>query len=205
MEPLTIVPLVIPHVETTMPVALLPIQQTKSKKEFTFLLLALGILWLIFLGLLFCPPSSRNHTKENLPQLLDTIGTKATVDSIKIPQVAIQTQDAAQHFIKDTLKVTSDSLDKFKNESVIDSVNVNKLNEQINNKPCIIIIGSFIKTSYAARLSMKVKENGYEVYRGEYGKYHRVGIQFNCFEQDLKEMLKELKKKFHPDAWVLKY
>lgn len=207
MEPLSIMPLENQAIQEFTPVPAAVVQKpvSKSKKELAFLIIALGILWLVFLGLLCCPRGSGNHYADNANKHSDTMHSLNAVspsnhnpDTGRINDSLVQT--------KDTVRIRqSDTSTQLKNEIVVDSANVKELNDQIKYKPCIIIVGSFVKLSNAEKLSLKVKSDGYEVYRGEYGKFHRVGIQFNCFKHDLQSMVEELKKKYHPDSWVLKY
>ena len=65
MEALEIIPVEQTLSKVINPIEPLTTQKTKSKKEFLFLLIALGILWAIFLSLLLCPPSSRIQSKVN--------------------------------------------------------------------------------------------------------------------------------------------
>lgn len=213
MEAMTIVPVVLPHSEVIKTPKAVPIKKTKSSKEFVFLLIALGVLWLVFLGLLLCPPSSRINKQKNATTPIDSNSTAFKLDSSNLPidsslianDSIAKFKDSISNLVNDTLEPSADTTLKFNNEIVIDSSNIKDLDDKIKYKPCIIVIGSFIKKVNADRLSRKVKKYGYEVYRSEFGKYQRVGIKFNCFEHDLNQMLNELKQKFHPKSWVLKY
>ena len=69
----------------------------------------------------------------------------------------------------------------------------------------MIIIGSFENQKLSKKLIAKVKKDGYKVYTSTYKNYHRVGIQFDCKKKDLQEILNELKQKYHPESWVLRY
>ena len=204
------------------------------------LLWLLGLLWLIFLGLLFWPSlkSCNKSNKYNKPndtqsRLQDSINQvhKKREDSILIAHnqnsLLHQKEDSLKNVnirskqIKDSIEsvqaelmqnAKNDSIaaakeinTKLNNEEVIKENNIESLNKRIKNKKCIIIIGSFKNEKYANRIAKKVQKDGYMVYRGKHGEYSRVGIQFECMTKDLQIVLAELKSKYHPQSWVLKY
>ncbi len=204
MEALDITPVEQAQLKSVIPIEPVPIRKTKSQREFYFLLIALGILWSVFLGLLLCPPNSRIKQTQNGNASNDSTAFIPTVDSSSNLVDTLQ-EDSLVNQIKDSVINEKDSTDQFKNVVVIDSGNVKTLDKEIKYKECVIIVGSFKRLANAERLSLKVKKSGFELFRGEYGSFHRVGIKFNCFEHDLQEMLLKLKEKFHPDAWVLMY
>ena len=89
---------------------------------------------------------------------------------------------------------------KYKHEK-----NINEINQLIQNKPCVIIVGSFKKINNANRLAKTLTRKKYKVYREPYLDFHRVGVQFDCLKKDLQTVLSELKTTFNPDCWILKY
>ena len=110
-----------------------------------------------------------------------------------------------QNAKNDSIAATKEINTKLNNEEIIKENNLESLNKRIKNKKCIIIIGSFKNEKYANRIAKKVQKDGYMVYRGKHGEYNRVGIQFECMTKDLQIVLAELKSKYHPQSWVLKY
>jgi hypothetical protein len=205
MEALDITPVEQTSFKSVVPIEPVPIRKTKSQREFYFLLIALGILWSVFLGLLLCPPNSRIQHAKNEDTSNDSIPLIPATNSSGNSMDSLLTADSLHNQINDTVITDKDSTDQFENVALIDSGNVKALDKEIKYKACVIIVGSFKKLSNAERLSREVKKSGFELFRGEYGSFHRVGIKFNCFEHDLQEMLLKLKEKFHPDAWVLMY
>jgi hypothetical protein len=204
------------------------------------LLWLLGLLWFIFLGLLFWPSlkSCNKSNKNNKPiesqsKLKDSIDAaqKKREDSILAAQhqnrLLNQKEDSINNiinrskYIKDSieslqaelkLKTIKDSITavneintKLKNEEIIQENNLETLNKRVKHKKCIIIIGSFKNKKFANQIAKKVQKDGYIVYRGKHGEYNRVGIQFECMTKDLQIVLAELKSKYHPQSWVLKY
>ncbi len=156
------------------------------------------MLWILFLCLYFCPAKNSNTS-------IPITENNSTLNNEK----PLSFQDSIQQ-VEDTIvanqKLETDSvISNLDREVVIDSSNIGILNDSIKNKACIIIVGSFIKKANAIRLSKQLSRSKYIVYNGNYGQFNRVGVTFNCFQQDLKLMLDELKKQYHPDAWVLKY
>lgn len=177
-----------------------PIQKPARKSELKALLFALGLLWLIFLCLVFCPNKSTQNTASKQAIMNDTISQIQKEDTILNSS---SSQDTG--FQKSMTSETSDTTKGLNTEVKIDSNNIKQLNDSIRYRPCVIIVGSFIKVSNANLLSGKIVKQGYALYRGSYGEFNRVGVQFNCFEKNLNEVLEELKKLYHPDSWVLKY
>lgn len=197
MEPIPITPVTLTKNEQIIP-PVITAGSAKSRREFAFLLSALTVLWIIFLGLLFCP--HKPEEKKIFPP--EDTAKEIPVDT------AIEIADSipvADTLRLDTSTTTPDTSNPMPVETVIDSSNIDSLNHEIKYRPCVIILGSFQKLKYADKLEADLKTDGFEVYRGEYKNFHRVGISFNCFEYDLKQMLDNLKTKYNPEAWILKY
>ncbi len=81
-------------------------------------------------------------------------------------------------------------------DSVIKSVNY-------DGKTCIIVVGSFVKPKNALRMMNKVEDMGYKVYSAAYGRYTRVGLQFQCKESELSKYISEARSKLEKSAWYL--
>ena len=185
--------------------------------EYRKLLWLLGALWMIFLGLLFWPSiKSCNKPKTSIKQNKTEIsGNRDSNEIKKLQTIAQQRQDSLNAIlqaeaklleekrIQDSLQVEESKIiktsektkDTFKQEQVIKEKDIPHLNQKIKNKKCVIIIGSFENQKLSKKLIAKVKQDG----------YHRVGIQFDCKKKDLQEILNELKQKYHPESWVLRY
>ncbi len=191
---------------------------TNFLSENRFLLYALGLLWIVFLFLLFCPSkrstgdlsNGKNSKADSFKTNKDNTVNIAQTDSSKIAITKdtnpTPLQNESQNQIPpDSSLVGDSSASKLDNEVKIADSKVDELNKRIQNKNCIIIIGSFLKKSNANRLAQRVNRNGYNAYQASHNEYHRVGVRFDCFKQDLKEVLQELKQKYSPDSWILKY
>lgn len=200
-SPLSLKPIQFKNEEKQIPIETKVLIQTPKKSyELRSLLIALGILWLIFLCLYFCP-----NRKSNTEIIKGSIGDSTNgAQAIQI-QDSLEPEATALDSLAALVQEPISNQDSLTNEIQIDESNVQHLNDSIQNKPCVIIVGSFIKINNANRLSEKLKRDHYNVYRGQYEKFNRVGVQFDCFKQDLKKVLEDLKKHYHPDAWVLKY
>ncbi len=207
MEELPISP-AIKTVEEIPPFTVLPQPSQQSKsifKEFKHLFWAIGLLWLIFLGLMFCPSRSSipdsNKTKHDVRQNDSTPPLK---DSVQLSTV-----DTSKHKAADSVFTQKQSnkipFDSFQHEIILTDKNVSTMDTVIKNKTCIIIVGSFKVESNADRLEKKIRQNGQQTFRGRFQDFHRVGVKFDCFHQNLQEVLIQLKAKYHPQAWILKY
>ncbi len=172
----------------------------KKSPEMKILLAILGVLWLVFLCLLFWPKKDATTVDKTLePSVQEPPLSKE--DSALINALRDQPASQIDTTIHSNLPV--DSLNSA-SEVVIKRENMDSLNNTIRHRDCIIIVGSFTKLSNANRLSKELEKHHYTPYRGNYGRFHRVGVKFNCFERNLEEVLSELKKIYHPDSWVLK-
>lgn len=207
MEELPISP-AIKTVEEILPLTVLPQSSQQSKsifKEFKYLFWAIGLLWLIFLGLMFCPPRSSdpdsNKTKHDVRK---NDSTPTLKDSVQLSTV-----DTSKHMATDSVFTQKQSdkipIDSFQDEVILTDKNISTMDTVIKNKNCIIIVGSFKVESNADRLEKKIRQNGQQAFRGRFQDFYRVGVKFDCFHQNLQEVLIQLKAKYHPQAWILKY
>ncbi|NOT37625.1 MAG: hypothetical protein HOP11_09645 [Saprospiraceae bacterium] len=177
-----------------------PTQVSENKSSFNRnLLYLIGLLWLLFIGLLLCP--SKKPLEQNV--------LPAVIDSPKIqepPITPIQEKKNDSIASPNTVIPETKPIEKkaeFRNEEVINTNNVKSLNSKIKSKKCIIIVGSFKEKKNADKLFHKIKKTKYKSYRETSNNFHRVGIQFDCMKYDLQTVLNSLKKKFSQDAWVL--
>lgn len=91
----------------------------------------------------------------------------------------------------------SESLQKAESSSAIKSASY-------DGATCIVIVGSFTKAKNVLKMIDKVESKGYQSYSEGYGKFTRVGLQFDCVESDLPVYLAEVQSKLEKDAWYLK-
>lgn len=174
----------------------------RKENSLKALWITLGILWLIFLALLFWPdhldgPVSTQNENNELGSQLNAedsllLGSRIVRDSLEIPDASLNSSGQTP------------VIDHEAGETLIDSIKLDSISNAIQNKPCIIIVGSFLNPSNAQKLESKLEKLNYEVYRGSYKNFHRVGVKFNCMTRDLKSVLAELQQTIHPQAWVLK-
>lgn len=172
----------------------------KKKTSLNPLFIILGLLWIIFLALLFWPedkppvPASQIAAQDS--SMLLTAEDSDLIQSIQnksVDTAALQEEQINQ------IVVDPDSQEISITADVVDS-----LNQLVKHKECVIIVGSFIYKPNAERMAQRIEKQNYSVYRGEFGKFNRVGIKFDCMEKDLQQVLSELKQNFNPGAWVLK-
>lgn len=194
----------VPAEKSFRPEPVIPVPNISRQKERNLkpLWITLGILWLIFLALLFWPEQKPTATTAETTTEQDSSDLLNHDDSLVLGILpAPDTNIAVDSNISppDTVLV-----DHQVGETIIQQANMDSLSKELTHKDCIIIIGSFLKAGNADRLASKVSENHFEVYRGSYKDFHRVGIRFDCMQHDLRSLLDSLKKQFHPHAWVLK-
>ncbi len=177
------------------------------------LLAILALLWIIFLGLLFCP-SRKPNEKNSDASLLQTDSmaeAQKLTDSNEIKTIDTTTNAGTRSQAVDSTSTSLPQQDtatipaEFQHETEIKSDNLKQLNEEIKHKKCVIIVGSFQKSFNAKRMITKVKRQKFQAYSENFGTFHRVGVKFDCTHIPLESMLELLKKKFAGDAWILKY
>ncbi|MFK7772781.1 MAG: hypothetical protein AB8F94_11600 [Saprospiraceae bacterium] len=74
------------------------------------------------------------------------------------------------------------------------------------DKECIVIVGQFGSESNVNRMIQKIETDGYESYEGwsEEKNLKTVGVKFTYSSDSKKErMLRKIRSKYHPNAWVL--
>lgn len=185
------------------PVLLTPpayLELRKKKKSLNPLFVILGLLWIIFLALLFWP--DKNPTKAiSIPLVEDSTELLTAEDSAVLKSVLHHRDDSIISSNEDSTHVLADPDSQ---ETNITPAVIDSLSQLVKYKSCIIIVGSFLNKSNADRLAQKIENLNYQLYRGVYGKFNRVGIQFDCKEKDLQQLMNELKQHFKEGAWVLK-
>ena len=85
--------------------------------------------------------------------------------------------------------------------------NINKAPElPPGTRECVIIVGGFAAKENAQRMIKDVTKAGYQAYSDTKGGLSRVGVSFPYkTEAEIGEKLQELKTRFNPKSWVLKY
>jgi len=68
---------------------------------------------------------------------------------------------------------------------------------------CIIVVGSFIKSLNAIKMVSLLERKGYNVYQSEYKGFKRVGLKYECVDEDLETYLHQIRKKISKKAWYL--
>ncbi len=194
-------PLKIDKNESTSPTLLKPSSQVEKRikpSHNRLLLTLLALLWLLFLGLLLCPAKKNNKSNNdsNLPK----------IDS---PLVTSNSNDTSTHQVLNELDSNQlnpkDTSSSYQHEEKITSSKIDELNEKIEKKKCVIIVGSFKKSWNAKRQLLRIKKLGYSSYSEKFGEFQRTGVEFDCDHDQLNHMLEELKTKFAADSWILKY
>jgi hypothetical protein len=71
------------------------------------------------------------------------------------------------------------------------------------DQKCIILVGVYNRPIEALVMVDRIKAKGFEPFRDVKFDANRVGVQFNCAEENLEEVLKNVKEKINKDAYVL--
>jgi hypothetical protein len=71
------------------------------------------------------------------------------------------------------------------------------------DQKCIILVGVYSKPIEALVMVDRIKAKGFEPFRDLKFDANRVGVQFNCAEEDLEKMLTRVKQAINNDAYYL--
>ena len=153
---------------------------------------------------------------EEIDELIDPVKEKEIVDSeqateSKMPKEKI---DPKQSAIIEEPVVAEPQKDVPKEEP--EAKTVAPPIEEVKNSPvnkyadiipesgeCIIVVGSFIKSLNAIKMTSLLERKGYSVYRSEYKGFTRIGIRYECSNEDLEAYLKNIRNKVSKKAWYL--
>ncbi len=69
---------------------------------------------------------------------------------------------------------------------------------------CIVIVGSFKEPKNAENLADTLEKEGHPVYEGAYKGYYVIGVNADCDRSTVLPLLKKLRAKHQPDAWIYK-
>lgn len=98
-----------------------------------------------------------------------------------------------------------DDISKLEKVDLEDLINMSSDLKTKFDKSCIIIVGSFVRKYYAQKMAQRILDSNFTPYSEKYGKYHRVGVVFDCNDKPLYQFLDELRDSIDKDSWVLKY
>lgn len=68
---------------------------------------------------------------------------------------------------------------------------------------CIIVVGSFIKSLNVIKMVSLLERKGYQVFQSEYKGLTRVGIKYDCRNENLESYINDIRKKVSKKAWYL--
>jgi len=68
---------------------------------------------------------------------------------------------------------------------------------------CTIITGAFKKNKHVIKMVRKLELNGYKTYTQVNGNVTRVGIDFDCSKEDLREYIYKVRETISKNAWYL--
>jgi hypothetical protein len=105
---------------------------------------------------------------------------------------------------KDSVKNIQEKIDSLLGEYGqinIDSVNTDPNGESI--KRCIIITGAYRSEMYKNLMIEKITNLGYKVFIQDVDGLIRVGLEFECTESNLPEMLEKIRNTIETNAWHL--
>jgi hypothetical protein len=121
----------------------------------------------------------------------------------KLPQPEEKTEPPKKAVTDTTANIEGllDSILQSSNDVQLDSVGVTP--EGLIIKQCIIITGAYRSEMYKNLMIQKIQQEGYKVYVEEINGLVRVGLQFECTDATLVEMLEKIRSTFDKNAWHL--
>ncbi len=100
--------------------------------------------------------------------------------------------------VSDPESVLKESLFSSELLSKLDSVQNNKVREE----SCMVVVGSYSLRENGMKQYQNVKSKGYVPFITQDAPY-RVGVRFDCRNQNLPKILVEIQTKVEPEAWIL--
>jgi len=122
--------------------------------------------------------------------------------------------DKAPKVVSDTAEKTSEVFDAAK-DSVLDTTTKlissdgepysgkysDVLTQEMIDEGCVIVVGSFKKSRNAIKMRNKIINKGFQPFDEYHNGFNRVGIIFDCLDQDLVDFIQQVRKDIEPKAW----
>ena len=125
------------------------------------------------------------------------------------PEVVIENPVVEKEAVDEVVEkgvniVVDENAEAIEENTQDDNKPINKYSDIIpETGECIIVVGSFIKSLNAIKMVSLLERKGYEVYRSEYKGFTRVGLKYECVDEDLEAYLQEVRNKISKRAWYL--
>lgn len=164
--------------------------------------------------------SSDRELEEKYEEIDDLIDTKNQEEGEGKGKIATATEndkaaasiteipESSSESVKGITKDKNTAIAKNKSTKTVDTTNV----EKSNNKhadiipatgKCIIVVGSFKKATNVVKMVSLLESKGYEVHRSIHNGFTRVGLVYECMDEDLENFLQNIRKKISGKAWYL--
>jgi cell division septation protein DedD len=76
--------------------------------------------------------------------------------------------------------------------------------EKRDGRPCVIVTGSFSKSTNIAKMVKHLQSKGYKVYTENLGELTRVGVEHTCSAgSNIDSIVETIKSQINSDAWIL--
>lgn len=172
----------------------------KSKQKESFLLPWLIILTvLVFIGYWFW----KSNAMLPVPPIAVVDQGVVIIDSLptedKITDIDISLTDSA---ITDEVAVTEEPQSPTI-EKPVSKPTTSNTQADISSDECVIIVGSFKNHKNASKLQKMISKKGYQAYVSDYNGFRRIGVKFDCKNQDPEAFKLEIRKNINKDAWLL--
>lgn len=82
-----------------------------------------------------------------------------------------------------------------------DSITLSRKNK---NLPCAVITASLKNPKYVIQMVTKLESSGYTVYTEETDSTTRIGVKYDCSQQEVDTLLREIRSKIDSKSWVLR-
>ena len=168
-----------------------------EKKSNKALFIILGIILALILILLLWWTVSKNKAKNTDEKVLEKTEELLPIDTSS----NLLKEDSVDTTVVDDNK---DFDLPISNNNTLNNNSYDVAN-QSNAKTYIVVIGAFAEQKYVDRSLKLLKKAGYTPNLVTTGKgLQRVGVEITCSQEELKLHLKDIRRKFHPEAWVVK-
>lgn len=194
----------------------IPVEENKGIfkwAQMTMPLLILASVALITLSYLLLRDNKSSTANEN--QTVNSravnddkkINTAPSIDDAEIITLPEETNPEIDQRLQDDIAAGNSTSAEGDDPINDDEPNSTVTESTSSESECVIIVGQFGSKKNIAKLVRKLESDGYESYQGwsEEKGLTTVGVKFTYTSESKKErMLRTLRSRYHPDAWILR-
>jgi hypothetical protein len=159
--------------------------------------------------------SSKNLIYKNRPTdtestiIIDKINSREVQELPETP-ILVDSLETQQPIKIEKEQIDNDEITTETNTSTTSSEEMSKTENDItdtdisSNKDCVIVIGAYGKQKSIDKLTKRLLEENYEIFKTPYKGLTRVGVYLPCDKRKIQQELTTLRNKYAEDAMLLR-